>query len=62
MVYAIMFDLIALLIDQSEATSAVVLCFSHSRMCMSRRLLADMRILLCSACMLRLLTKASYIG
>ena len=60
--YAVKFDLIALLIDRSEATWDIVLCFTHDRMCMSRHLLADMRILLCSACSIRLLTKASYIG
>ena len=60
--YAIMFVFVALLIDRSEATWDIDLAFPHNRMCMSRHLLADMRILLCSACSIRLLTKASYIG
>ena len=47
-VYVIKIDLIALLIDRSEATWDIDLAFPHNRMCMSRHLLADMRILLCS--------------
>ena len=46
--YAVKIDLIALLIDRSEATWDIDLAFPHNRMCMSRHLLADMRILLCS--------------